>query len=159
MHSFVDGAGRTWTLSLNLGAVKRVHGLAGINLVALSDGDPPLLTRLGTEVILLCDVIFALLKPQADAAGVSDEEFGASLGGDAILAAQQAFYEELTDFFLSLGRSDLAKALIKQKGMIDAAVAEVDRRLEIIDPETEIRLAFGGPSTNSPASAESPPSP
>jgi len=41
-------------------------------------GDPPLLTRLGTDVILLCDVIFASVKPQADQHGVSDEQFRAA---------------------------------------------------------------------------------
>jgi len=70
-------------------------------------------------VILLCDVIFVLVKPQADAAGVSDEQFAAALGGDAILAAQTAFYEELVDFFRKLGRTDLAKAVDAQRRMID----------------------------------------
>ncbi|MBU0717313.1 MAG: hypothetical protein KJ749_03615, partial [Planctomycetes bacterium] len=59
-----------------------VKGLLDVNLLELEAGDPPLLTRLGTDVILLCDVIFALVKPQADTSGVTDEQFGAALGGE-----------------------------------------------------------------------------
>ena len=80
MKTFTDSAGRTWTVSLTIDAAKRVKGLLDVNLLELEAGDPPLLTKLGTDVILLCDVIFALVKPQADAAGVSDEQFGAALG-------------------------------------------------------------------------------
>jgi len=146
---------------MNLGAVKRLKGLLGVDLLALAEGDPPLLTRLAMDVILLCDVIFALLKPQADELGVTDEQFGAALGGDAILSAQKAFYEEMADFFLKLGRGDLARALTAQQALIVAAVAETQRRLEIIDPEAEVKAIFatrpanksGGRSTSSPESA------
>ena len=70
MKSFTDNAGRTWTLSLTLGAAERVKALVDVDLLEPCDaGDPPLLTRLGTEVALLCDVIFALIKPQADGQG------------------------------------------------------------------------------------------
>ena len=159
MRSFTDNAGRTWTIALSIGAVKRLKGLLGVDLLALAEGDPPLLTRLGTDVILLCDIIFALVKPQADQACVTDEQFGAALGGDAILSAQKAFYEELADFFLKLGRGDLARALSAQQALIGAAVAETQRRLEVIDPEAEVKLifasrGFGRPSTSSPESSE-----
>jgi len=163
VRSFTDSAGRTWTLALNLGAVKRLKALLDVDLLGLAEGDPPLLTRLGTDVILLCDVIFALIKPQADQAGVSDEEFASALGGDAILAAQKAFYEELADFFQGLGRPDLARAVVTQRALVEAAVTETRKRLEIIDPEAEVRAIFatqpanksGARSTSSPESAES----
>jgi len=154
MRSFNDNADRTWTLSLTIGAVKRLKGLLDVDLLALAEGDPPLLTRLGTDVILLCDVIFALVKPQADQAGVSDEVFGAALGGDAILSAQKAFYEELSDFFLKLGRPDLSRAVTTQQALIGAAVEATRKRLEIIDPQAEVQAIFGGRSTGSPPSPE-----
>ncbi|MFO7958999.1 MAG: hypothetical protein R6X33_18085, partial [Candidatus Brocadiia bacterium] len=75
MHTFTDNEDRTWTLKLTLGSAERVKALVGVDLLEpclpgeAREGDaddPPLLTRLGTEVALLCDVIFALVKPQAD---------------------------------------------------------------------------------------------
>ncbi len=164
MKTFTDTAGRTWTVALTIDAAKRVKSLLDVNLLELEAGDPPLLTRLGTDVILLCDVIFALVKPQADAAGVSDQEFAAALGGDAILAAQTAFYEELADFFRKLGRGDLAKAVDAQRRMIDLAVARIETRIDKLDLEAAIetylpdrQTTLGEPSTSSPPSSASTP--
>ena len=159
MKTFTDSAGRTWTVSLTLDSVKRVRDLLGVNLLELEQGEPPLLTRLGTDVILLCDVIFAILKPQADAAGVSDSEFGAALGGEVIMAAQKAFYEELVGFFRHLGRSHVAKAAEAQQKMIRLAVAQVEKKLDGVDLEGEVAKAFertlGSLSGNSPGPSAS----
>jgi hypothetical protein len=157
MKTFTDTAGRTWTIALTIDAAKRVKSLLDVNLLELEAGDPPLLTRLGTDVILLCDVIFALVKPQADAAGVSDQEFAAALGGDVVLAAQTAFYEELVDFFRKLGRGDLAKAVDAQRRMIDLAVARIETRIDKLDLEAAVESTLGEPSTSSPPSSESTP--
>ena len=159
MKTFTDSAGRTWTVSLTIDAAKRVKGLLDVNLLELEAGDPPLLTKLGTDVILLCDVIFALVKPQADAAGVSDEQFGAALGGEVILAAQTAFYEELVDFFRKLGRTDLAKAVDAQRRMIDLAVRRIETRIDRLDLEAAVESTLGEPSTSSPPSSGSIPAP
>jgi len=155
MKTFTDTAGRTWTIALTIDAAKRVKSLLDVNLLELEAGDPPLLTRLGTDVILLCDVIFALVKPQADATGVTDEEFGRALGGEAILAAQTALYEELVDFFRKLGRGDLAKAVDAQRRMIDLAVARIETRIDGMDLEAAVESTLGEPSTSSPESSES----
>jgi len=157
MKVFTDTDGRVWTITLTIDAVKRVRGLLGIDLLGLEAGDPPLLTRLGTDVILLCDVIFALVKPQADAAGVTDEQFGAALGGEAILAAQTALYEELVHFFRGLGRTDLAKAVEAQRRMIDLAVSRIETRIDRLDLEAAIETTLGDSSTSWPASAASTP--
>jgi len=157
MKTFTDSAGRTWTVSLTLDSVKRVRDLLGVNLLELDQGEPPLLTRLGTDVILLCDVTFAIVKPQADTAGVSDAEFGAALGGEVIMAAQKAFYEELVGFFRQLGRGDLARAVEAQQRMILLAVAAVERRIEGVDVEGEIEKTLGSWSGSSPASSGSTP--
>jgi len=155
MKTFTDTAGRTWTIALTIDAAKRVKGLLDVNLLELESGDPPLLTRLGTDVILLCDVIFALVKPQADAAGVTDEQFGAALGGEAILAAQTVLYEELVLFFRGLGRSDLAKAVETQRRMIDMAVTRIETRIDKLDLEAAIETTLGESSTSWPAPAAS----
>ncbi len=157
MKTFTDTAGRTWTLSLTIDAAKRVKGLLDVNLLELEAGDPPLLTKIGTDVILLCDVIFALVKPQADANGVTDEQFAAALGGETILAAQTALYEELVGFFRGLGRSDLAKAVEAQRRMIDLAVRKIETRIDKLDLEAAIETTLGESSTNSPESSASTP--
>ena len=157
MKTFTDTAGRTWTLALTIDAAKRVKGLLDVNLLELEAGDPPLLTKIGTDVILLCDVIFALVKPQADASGVTDEQFAAALGGETILAAQTALYEELVGFFRGLGRADLAKAVDVQRRMIDLAVRRIETRIDKLDLEAAIETTLGESFTNSPESSASTP--
>jgi hypothetical protein len=142
MKTFTDNAGRGWTVALTIDSVKRVRDLLGVNLLELNKGDPPLLTQLGQDVILLCDVIYCLVKPQADAAGVSDEQFGAALGGEAILEAQKAFFQELVGFFRQVGRGDMAQAAEKQQRMIQLAIQRAEQRIATLDVEGEIESAF-----------------
>jgi hypothetical protein len=142
MKKFTDSAGREWAVSITIGAVKRLKGLLDVDLMNLQEGDPPLLARLGTDAILLCDTIFVLVKPQADKLGVSDVEFGESLGGDVILAAQTAFWEELQSFFQKLGRTDLARAVAAQARLIEKAVSLATARIESLNPEGMAEKAF-----------------
>ena len=148
MKVFTDNAGKTWSVCMTIDSVKRVRDLLGVNLVEPEAGEPPLLTRLGTDEILLCDVVFCLIKPQADTLGVTDEDFGRALGGDAILAAQTALYEELIDFFLKRGRPDRANAVAAQKKMIEMAIERVKIKLEAMNPEAELDKILGNSSTS-----------
>lgn len=154
MKSFTDNTGRSWSIVMTIGSVKRVRDLLGVNLLEPESGDPPLMTRLGTDEILLCDVIYCLIKPQAEEQGVSDEQFGAALGGEAILSAQKAFYDELIDFFQLRGRKDRAKMMEKQAQIINLSIEKAEMEIDGIDLEQSVNSAFGKPSTKSPESSE-----
>ncbi len=144
MKQFKDNNGKQWDISLTFDSAKRVRDLLGINLLAPEDGEPPLLTRLGTDELLLCDVIYCLVKPQADEAGITDEMFGRALGPDAILSAVDAFYAELIDFFRLRGRADRAKAVASQKKMIELATQRAAQTLENLDIDSEMDRIFSG---------------
>ena len=60
------------------------------------------------DPVLLVDLLYCICKVQADAAGVTDEEFGAGLAGDSIQAATDAFLDELIDFF-PLGKRQILR--------------------------------------------------
>ena len=164
MKTFADSAGRTWTVAINVDAIKRVKGLLSVNLLDAIEGK--LLERLVADPVLLCDVLFALCKPQADAQKVSDEDFGRAMAGDAIDTATTALLEELVSFFPKGRRELLAKALGKLRKLESVSLAAGHQRLD--SPELEERLrkilqesdfspekAAGGSSGNSPASSES----
>lgn len=157
MQTFKDMDGREWRLSVTVGSIKRVKQLVDIDLTRLDEGDPPLLTRLGTDVMLLCDVIYALVQPQASERNITDEDFGQSLGGDVITHACDALWKELRDFFLSIRRSDQASAIQKQMDLIKAAVKAANQRVDAIDPERIAASAFSNSVTNSPVESESTP--
>lgn len=153
MKTFTDAAGRTWTLALTLGTAMRVKSKLDIDLLQPEAGDPPLLTRLGTDEMLLGEVLCAMLDGQFEAHKVTDEDVRSSFDGQTLLAAQKAFYEELIAFFRSRGRSDRAKAVAKQMALIEAAVAAVETRIDALDIDATIRGALT-PGETSGASPE-----
>jgi len=102
MRTFKDSAGRAWNLAITVDAIKRVMGSVGVNLSELHAGDPPLIVRLEADAILLFDVIFQLVAPQAASVGVSAEQFATSIDAQSVGPVVTAFWEELADFFQSL---------------------------------------------------------
>jgi len=172
MKTFNDNAGRTWTITINVDSIKRVKSLLDVNLMEVVDGK--LLERLAGDPILLCDVIYAVCKSEADAKSISDEDFGRAMAGDAIDLATTALLEELVDFFPQGRRNLLRKALAKLKKLesmaIEAAQMRLDsqeleqrmaKELAAMEPNTvpaEV-IATGDSSGNSPESSESIPAP
>ena len=152
MKTFTDAAGRTWTIALNLGTAIAVKDKLGVDLLQPEAGDPPLLTRLGTDEMMLGEVLCALLGEQFEAHKVSEKDVRASFDGATLMAAQQAFYEELIDFFRSRGRADRARAVETQMKMIDAAVKAIETRIEGLDIDAAIRGAMSGSSPGASAS-------
>jgi len=157
MKTFTDAAGRTWTLALTLGTAMKVKAKLDIDLLQPEAGDPPLLTRLGTDEMLLGEVLCAMLEGQFEAHKVTDEDVRSSFDGQTLLAAQKAFYEELIAFFRSRGRNDRAKAVAKQMALIEAAVAAVETRIDALDIDATIRgaMTLGATSGASPEASAS----
>jgi hypothetical protein len=91
--------------------------------------------ELATNPILLCDVIYAICKPEADKQNITDEQFGQAMAGDAIELATEALLEELVDFFPEAKRRVLRKAMGRFKKMEMKALEVADKYLE--DPESE----------------------
>ena len=143
MKSFTDAAGRTWTLALNLGTALGVKAKLGVDLLQPEAGEPPLLTRLGTEELLLGEVLCALLEGQFEAQRVTAADVRAAFDGRTLQAAQQAFYEELADFFRQRGRGDRARAVETQRRLIAAAVRAAEERLGQLEAETIPGAASG----------------
>jgi len=154
MKTFSDAAGRTWTLALTLGTAMHVKAKLDIDLLQIESGDPPLLTRLGTDEMLLGEVLCALLDPQFEAHKVTAEEVRNAFDGRTLLAAQKAFYEELIDFFQSRGRTDRAKAVAKQMSLIQAAITAIETRIDGINVEQTIDGLMSGASPGDLASGQ-----
>lgn len=136
MKTFTDNTGRTWSIAINVGAVKRVRSGLDINLLDAVEGK--LIERLVSDPVLLCDVIFVLCQQEAEARGITDEQFGQAMAGDAIDAATSALLEELVDFFPSGKRQVLTRALAKLKAFEAKAIELASKRLD--DPTLEQQL-------------------
>ncbi|HPD28576.1 MAG TPA: hypothetical protein PLL20_01170 [Phycisphaerae bacterium] len=129
MKTFADNAGRTWTVTINVDAIKRVRGLLNVNLLEIVEGT--LIERLIRDPVLLCDVVYAVCKPEADARNITDEEFGRAMAGDAIEHATTALLEELVAFCPSpRDRANLGRVLTATRRMMDRARDLIEQRLD-----------------------------
>jgi len=128
MKIFKDNAGRAWSVCINIDTIKRVRSLLDINLLEIAGGQ--LVEQLISDPVQLCNVLYAVLKPDADALKISDEDFGRAMAGDAIEQATTALLEELVDFFPLARRRVLSKALGKikalQSRMLELAETQLD---------------------------------
>jgi hypothetical protein len=159
MKTFTDNAGRTWTIAINVDAIKRVRGLLGVDLLEIIEGK--LIERLIRDPVLLCDVVYAVCKPEADTRNISDEDFGRAMAGDAIEQATKALLEELVGFSPSpRDRANLGRVLEKTWSVMDRARDLIEARINDgeIEKAAERALASVGTSSGAspPSSASSP---
>lgn len=140
MKTFNDNAQRTWTVAVNVDAIKRVKTICQVDLLEVQDGR--LLERLVNDPVLLVDVVYALCKPQADSENVSDSQFGQAMAGDAIDGATTALLGGLVDFFPSKRRGLLKQILSKMDTLMDMAVTAATRKLDSGDLEAQMQKAI-----------------
>ena len=165
MRAFKDNQGRQWSVDINVTAIKRVRGLTGEDLMQVIEGT--LIEKLIRDPVLLCDVVYALCKPEADSRSVSDEEFGKAMAGDAIEAATTAVLEELVSFCPSpRDRANLGRVLQATRKVMDRArdlvekkleSGELDRLADRLLSEGSGAAIAGSSSTSAPASSASTP--
>ena len=158
MKTFKDNKGRSWELDLNVYAIKRVKDLLKVDLLDLEDGR--IFKLLLSEPITLCDTVYVLIKPEADEKGISDDDFGISMAGDAIEHATTALLEELTDFFPNPARrAVMRKTLKKMKGLEGLVVEIVEKMMDdpvmLREMRESIESMLGESSGNLPESSES----
>lgn len=146
MRTFKDKADRNWTIGINLAVAKRLRDELNVDLLQPEIGDPPLLTRLGTDEILLGEVLCCLLSDQFEAHGIGADDVLAAFDGETLLAAQEAFYEDLVDFFRGRGRTDRAKAVEAQAKIIRLSVEKIEAKIGQIDLDGLIDGAMSGDS-------------
>ena len=161
MRSFKDNAGRTWTPAVNVSSIKRVRSLTGLNLYEAIEGK--LVERLRMDPILLVDVVYALCKPEADQAEVSDEQFGQAMAGDAIDQATAALLEGLADFSPSpKDRANLRRVIEAMDRALDKGRDLIAAKIQsgVLDQAIDSALATAsrrfGSAPASPASTPDP---
>jgi hypothetical protein len=153
MRTFKDNAGRSWVVVINVDTIRRVRALVQVDLLKVLDGE--LVQKLAGDPVLLCDVLYAVLKPEADAQNISDVDFGRAMAGDAIEHATQAFLDAIADFFPPGKRNVLAKMLGKLRVLETKSTALAEKNLDGVDLDQVLADALsraGASSGDSPAS-------
>lgn len=163
MKSFTDNTGRAWLVNVNVGTIKRVRALCGVdlaNIISIESGRKPkieLLERLASDPVLLADVLYAVCKEEADSRNVSDEEFGRSMAGDAIEFATAALLDEIIDFFPEAKRK-VFRRILDATRRFETKTKEALSTL-LADPKLDVRIdaaleKLTTSSSNLPESAE-----
>jgi len=154
MRTFKDNAGRTWIVAINVDAIKRVRDLLKEDLLDIER----VLSRLLVDPILLCDVIYCVCKPQADAENITDTQFAQAMAGDVIAHAKTALVEELINFSPDpRDRENLGLAVEKFNLMANRARELIKMQLQSPKLSQEIEAALsavGGSFMSSPESSE-----
>lgn len=167
MQQFHDTTTQMWKISITVATVKRVRDLIGVDLLEIVDGS--LLERLMRDPVLLVDVVYAVIKPQADELDITDEEFGERMFGDPIEFATKALLDELVAFCPSprdrknLGRvleatnqvMDRTRDLIEQKIDTMTSNGELERIAQLAVADEETPPPAGDSSGSVPALSES----
>lgn len=140
MKTFTDCMGRTWTVTINVGTIKRVKTMLGINLLEAITDD--LAEKLKNDVCMLVDVLYVICKNEADAKNITDENFGEAMAGDALENATNAFLDELIDFFPAEKKMILRKAINKLNQAEKKALEMGNKYIEDmqIDKQIETKL-------------------
>jgi len=159
VRTFTDGAGRTWSVAVNVDALQRVRDVLKCDPLDVEQFVP----RIIDDPIFLCDVVYCICKPQAETANVSDVEFRRAMGGDSLLQAQTAFLEELADFFPSLAKRKAVRVVLQKYAELQEKVASlVELKLQTADLPADFEKALAGAGesfTNLPESSVSTPVP
>ncbi len=154
MTSFEDIQKRIWIVNITVSALKRVKAMTGIdlgNIANLTDGT--LAEKIGSDPVLLSELLYAVVKPEADSRKVSQEDFCDAFSGDVIEKASFALFEGLADFFPRQQGDFLRKLLALAK----EAQANAAREMAALLEGDAFRKAVSGqtsiPSQESQASA------
>lgn len=161
MATFKDTEGREWVLKITVSTVKAVReGNDGIDLADMTGKS---FMRLADDPVLLVDTLWRLVEKQAVAQAVAPDDFGVSMGGDAIEEATIALQAAIVDFFPSRKRKIFLRLMaasdkIRNRGqeiaieratgseMLEALEANLDKQYQ--EALTQLRLPTSTPESS-----------
>lgn len=151
MKPFQTSDGASYEIAVNVATVKRVRDLTGVNLLGLV-GDQKAVGDLFADDVKFCEVLCALVRPQLDASGKSDDDFFAAINGDVIETAAEALLAEIVNFFQEPRRTLLAKAMEKYQQAYRKVRAEgaaaAEKAMETLDFEASLRQTLTNSALN-----------
>jgi hypothetical protein len=145
--SFQDTQGRAWEVTVNYGAMRRVRDSLSVNLMELVGG--PLLERVTADPVLLIDILYWVLKPQADERKITPDDFAEIFDGDSVYAASMALRESVINFF----PKDKREAALRMVERVDRMAEEMWQKMEQ-EIDAQFSTDAGTPSITPPESSE-----
>ena len=118
MGSFQDNQGRSWSIALTIGAVKRIRSDLHVDVIDLREDT---FLQLVNDAVLMNDLIWILCQAQAKDRNVNEEDFAEAIKGGPASEAIGMVLEAIPDFFHAQKRDLIRKAVAKAKMMREKA--------------------------------------
>jgi hypothetical protein len=96
-NRFTDRKGREWKLEANFASYGRVRDATGVKLYDIATENRESLVQLA-DALTLGKVLWAMVEPQAEAKGITPEDFAESFDGEIVDAAYHALLEVMIFF-------------------------------------------------------------
>lgn len=155
MKSFRTKDGTDWQVTVSVATIKRVMDRTGLKLTDLFTAEK--IKEFFADEIRFCEVVYATVLPQAEAAGKSLDDFLGVVDGEVIESAAEALLAEVADFFQEPRKGLLKKVMEKYQEatarLRTEGGREAERILEGIDFERLFLQTPTNSALNSPASA------
>jgi len=138
MSSFIDNQGRTWCVRITVSTLRRIKDMTGAS-VNLADffGEDGALAKLATDPLEMVKILYAIMKPDADRCGLSEEQFCDAISGDAIEEATNAIILGIADFFPKSQGALLRRLLAMGQRQRDNALKKAVEAIQDESPSTE----------------------
>lgn len=156
MKTFKTTDGTEWKVTVNVGTIKRVQDDTGLRLTDLFATSEKI-GEFFSDDVRFCEVLFSVVKPQADALGKTLDDFLSAIDGTVIEGAVQALLEEVADFFHEPRKGLIKKTLAKYREAHDHLMTEgvlaAEQKINQTDFETLLRQTLTSSPSSSPGSA------
>lgn len=151
MQAFKDSSGRLWEVVVDHGRVMQLKALLAIDVYGMIKSGLSSLADILGDIPQIINIAYVLCKDQADRLGVSDEQFGESLGGDALEDLIAAVQEAFIDFFPNRRHREMARAGLK---IVTEMARSAALKTAQIKPELVAQMLLAS-LTSAPESSES----
>lgn len=156
MTTFKTNDGTEWKVAVNVGTIKRCQDDTGLRLTDLFSNEAKI-GEFFADDVRFCTVLYAVIRPQAEAVGKEIDDFLATIDGTVIEGAVEALLAEVADFFQEPRRGLIKKTLAKYQAahnkLRTEGVLAAERTIEETDFESLLRQTLTNSALNSPASA------
>ena len=156
MRAFKSTDGTEWQVVVNVGTIKRCMDDTGLRLTDLFASEAKI-GEFFADDVRFCEVLYSVVRPQAEAAGKTLDDFLAGIDGTVIEGAVEALLAEVADFFQEPRKGLLKKTLAKYQAahskLVTEGVLAVEKKIEETDFETLLRQTLTSSASSSPASA------
>lgn len=137
--SFIDSKGTEWHLEITLQTAKSIEKTDFSELtdqkISLFHPDNEFFQLLLSDTAVAFAVIWCIVKSQADAQSITEDEFCSRIKGQTIQLGLNALWEAITDFFPHRGKS-----ISLLKSQYEKTLLQLEQRLSDFSPEMQKRV-------------------